>query len=180
MTDTAQNFMIVEDDPVFGMVLQRALSRRGFNVHHAPDMATALQLSQHHQFDKAVVDLKLEQESGLTVIAELKQRQPAMEIVMLTGYSSISTAVDAIKLGAINYLSKPANVDEILACFESVAAVATDDQQNISYASVERREWEYIQKVLSENEGNVSATARCLGMHRRTLQRKLQKRPVKQ
>lgn len=180
MINSSQNFIIVEDDPVFGMVLQRALCRRGFNVHIAHDMASALLLTQRHQFDKAVVDLKLEQDSGLTVIAELKKRQPTMEIVMLTGYSSISTAVDAIKRGAINYLSKPANADEILACFETVAPTTTDDQHGISYASVERREWEYIQKVLSENSGNISATARCLGMHRRTLQRKLQKRPVKQ
>lgn len=178
MTAETQNFLIVEDDPVFGMVLQRALSRRGYTVYHATDMTTALQLTHQYTFEKSVVDLKLDQESGLTVIAELKKCQPAIDIVMLTGYSSISTAVDAIKLGATNYLCKPANVDEILACFEQ--PTHRDDNQPLAYPSVERQEWEYIQRVLSENNGNVSATARCLGMHRRTLQRKLQKRPVKQ
>jgi len=175
---SSDSFLIVEDDPVFGMVLERALTRRGFTTHLANDISRALQLAHEHPFTRAIVDLKLDQESGLTLIGELKARHPDLAIVMLTGYSSISTAVEAIKRGALNYLCKPANVDEILASFEITEAV--EEIQPLSYASVERREWEYIQKVLQENNGNVSATARCLGMHRRTLQRKLQKRPVKQ
>lgn len=180
MSTDQERFLIVEDDPVFGMVLQRALSRRGYQVHHALNQTEALQLLHHHNFNKAVVDLKLDQESGLTVITELKQQQPRMEIVMLTGYSSISTAVEAIKSGAIDYLCKPVNVDEILACFHKSEEQQPPSPELPGYASVERREWEYIQKVLAENNGNISATARCLGMHRRTLQRKLQKRPVRQ
>src|SRR5690606_35559799 len=131
-----------------------------------------------NDFTKAVVDLKLAKESGLNLISELKQRQPDLEIVMLTGYSSIPTAVEAIKLGALNYLCKPADAYEIRAAFD----LQLKKQLEIPTKppSVDRLEWEHIQKVLQENKGNISATARSLGMHRRTLQRKLQKRPVKQ
>ncbi|MEC8429588.1 MAG: helix-turn-helix domain-containing protein, partial [Pseudomonadota bacterium] len=115
---------------------------------------------------------------GLPLIPKLKQQLPQLDIVMLTGYSSINTAVEAIKLGASNYLCKPANADEILAAFE--AEPDADIEISNAPISVNRLEWEHIQKVLAEHEGNVSATARALGMHRRTLQRKLQKRPVRQ
>ena len=117
--------------------------------------------------------------SGLTLIPQLKQLQPNMDIVMLTGYSSIATAVEAVKLGALNYLCKPANTEEILNAFELSAA---NPEVNIpeKRPSIDRLEWEHIQKVLKENNDNISATARALGMHRRTLQRKLNKRPVKQ
>jgi two-component system response regulator RegA len=101
-----------------------------------------------------------------------------MDILILTGYSSISTAVEAIKLGAINYLCKPASADEIVAAFKNTEANAQVPMED-SPPSVNRLEWEHIQRVLNENQGNISATARSLGMHRRTLQRKLQKRPVK-
>jgi len=114
--------------------------------------------------------------SGLQLIPQLLKALPELNIVVLTGYSSIATAVQAIKLGASNYLCKPANADEILAAFEAQGSeeVAVEETP----ISVNRLEWEHIQKVLAEHEGNISATARALGMHRRTLQRKLYKRPV--
>jgi two-component system response regulator RegA len=178
MMDSAL-FLVVDDDPVFGAVLKRALERRELKTEVAQDLYSALRLAEQHVFTHAVVDLKLAQESGLTLIRELKQHYPSLKIVMLTGYSSISTAVEAIKIGALNYLCKPADADEILAAFEIASAEdRTEIPQNP--LSVDRLEWEHIQKVLQENQGNISATARSLGMHRRTLQRKLQKRPVKQ
>lgn len=171
-------FLLVDDDPVLCRVLTRALARRGHHCFSAQTIVEALALMQQHRFTKAVVDLKLAQESGLTLIHELKTQQPSLDIVMLTGYSSISTAVEAIKLGALNYLCKPADTDDILAAFDLQAEKLLDIPANPP--SVDRLEWEHIQKVLQENAGNISATARSLGMHRRTLQRKLQKRPVKQ
>lgn len=179
MTEIAETFLIVDDDPTLRFVLQRALSRRGYQAYVAPTIEDALQLIAVCSFTKAVVDLKLTQESGLSLISALKKRQPELQIVMLTGYSSISTAVEAIKLGALNYLCKPADANEILAAFG-----LQDDKLLLEIPdkppSVDRLEWEHIQRVLQENSGNISATARSLGMHRRTLQRKLQKRPVKQ
>ena len=174
-----ETLLIVDDDDVFTQVLSRALSRRGYRILTACSAAEALQALDRQEVDKAIVDLKIARESGLQLIPTLKQRQPALAIVMLTGYSSIATAVEAIKLGAVNYLCKPADTDEILAAFTTVngnPATAITHRP----PSVDRLEWEHIQKVLAENEGNISATARALGMHRRTLQRKLQKRPVKQ
>jgi len=173
------DFLLIDDDPTLASVLERSLLRRGFSVRIANDMVQALTLANTHSFTKAVVDLKLGNDSGLHVIRELKTIQPEMAIVMLTGYSSISTAVEAIKLGATNYLCKPADTDEILAAFTSTS---NEPSTAVNYTplSVDRLEWEHIQKVLQDHHGNISATARSLGMHRRTLQRKLQKRPVKQ
>src|SRR5690606_32902506 len=128
-----------------------------------------MDLTKLHAFTKAVVDLKLANESGLNLIRQLKEQSPLLDIVMLTGYSSISTAVDAIKSGAINYLCKPADATDILAAFELRADEELELPSNPP--SIDRLEWEHIQKVLQENDGNISATARSLGMHRRTLQR---------
>jgi len=179
MSATKEKVLLVDDDLAFTQVLQRALEKRGFNVFTAHAEAQALELATQITFDKAVIDLKLENSSGLQIIAPLKQQQPQIRIVMLTGYSSISTAVDAIKLGAINYLCKPADAEEILAAFDKPEGNA-DTAIAPNPPSVERLQWEHIQKVLQAHDGNISATARALGMHRRTLQRKLQKRPVKQ
>ncbi len=173
------DFLIVDDDKVFTSTLERALTRRQYSCAVANDSSQALLLAERFILSKAVVDLKIGTDSGLQLIRELKNKNPNVAIIMLTGYSSISTAVEAVKSGAINYLCKPADANEILSAFgdERIAKV-----QEISYVplSVERLEWEHIQKILLENDGNISATARALGMHRRTLQRKLQKRPVKQ
>jgi len=170
--------LIVDDDTTFASILCKALTRRGYNVVTAETAAEAVALCQQHQPHRAVVDLKLETESGLNVLPQLKQVNPDIEMLILTGYSSISTAVEAIKVGAVNYLCKPAGVDDILAAFDNVAPNPDIDIKETP-PSVDRLEWEHIQKVLAENNGNISATARSLGMHRRTLQRKLLKRPVK-
>ena len=173
------DFLIVDDDASFRDVLVRALQRRGFTALNASDGSAALTLAREHKPQRALIDLKLTNESGLDIIATLKETLPALDIVMLTGYSSIATAVEAVKRGALNYLCKPASVDEIIAAFDANICNEVPSSIPVQPHSVDRLEWEHIQKVLLDNKGNISATARALGMHRRTLQRKLQKRPVK-
>lgn len=175
MTD--KHYLIVDDDPVFCRVLERAISRRGLSITTASDAASALRGAQKQTPSHIVLDLKLGQSSGLDLIEPLLAINPAARILLLTGYASIPTAVEAVRRGAVNYLPKPADVDSILAAFEPIASLPDipDDPP-----SLKRLEWEHIQRVLTEQGGNISAAARALGMHRRTLQRKLQKRPVKQ
>ena len=171
--------LIVEDDAVFAQVLTKSLAARGLRVTHVADSAAALDAASEQRFAAAVLDLKLEHETSLALIPQLKALNPVMRILMLTGYASIQTAVEAIKLGATHYLPKPATVDEILAALIS----ETPDPEipvTPQPLSVDRLEWEHIQRVLREHDGNISATARALNMHRRTLQRKLTKKPVKQ
>lgn len=170
--------LLVDDDQVFLHVLSRAMSKRGYQVHVAENETDALALSKTEPFELAVIDLKLEKTSGLQLLEKLKADNTELRIVVLTGYSSISTAVEAIKLGATNYLCKPADAEEILQAFNLTSGDSTTDIASTP-PSVSRLEWEHIQKVLQENDGNISATARALDMHRRTLQRKLLKRPVK-
>lgn len=173
-----QPFLVIDDDPTFTRILARSLTRRGFDVTVARNVEDALQCAKEKPPELITVDLKMEGPSGLTAIEALKEISPEAKILVLTGYASIATAVDAIKLGATNYLPKPADTDEILQALNSEKA---DPNLPVNHdpMSVNRLEWEHIQKVLAEHEGNISATARALGMHRRTLQRKLQKRPVK-
>jgi two-component system response regulator RegA len=169
--------LLVDDDEAFLRVLGRALERRGFEVFRAATAAAATELAAAHRPAYAVVDLKLGRDSGLDVIAALHEAEPAMVIVVLTGYASIATAVAAVKQGAANYLAKPVRAEEVVRALlgdEQVPEVPAD----YSPMSVERLEWEHIQKVLREHDGNISATARSLGMYRRTLQRKLAKKPV--
>ena len=173
------NYLLVDDDAAFSAVLARVLQRRGEQACTASNGNEAIAQLQNKKIDRVVLDLKLEQESGLAILQQLLTQQPALEIVILTGYSSISTAVEAIKLGATNYLCKPAGMEEIIAAFEVRTGGAAEVPLEDSPPSVNRLEWEHIQKVLNHHEGNISATAKTLGMHRRTLQRKLQKRPVK-
>lgn len=178
MSLDSQKMLLVDDDPIFLHVLSRAMIKRGYEIYQAENEEDALALEHTHNFDFAVIDLKLEHSSGLQLLVKLKEANESIKVLVLTGYSSIATAVDAIKLGAANYLCKPADADEILQAFDTASNL---DNTNITATppSVNRLEWEHIQKVLHENEGNISATARALGMHRRTLQRKLLKRPVK-
>jgi len=169
--------LLVDDDPVFLQMLSKAMGRYGYDVMTATGILDALALARHALPNKAVVDLKLDGESGLDLIPQLAGINPQMIIVVLTGYSSIATAVTAIKRGASEYLSKPvtaADIDKAL----SGKWQREDGLEDLTPMSVERLEWEYIQKVLKENDGNISATARSLGMYRRTLQRKLAKKPV--
>ena len=170
------SLLLVDDDTTFCQVLARALEKRGFAVTVAHSVEQALPLALADPPEYAVVDLKMGGASGLTLIQALHELDPATRIVVLTGYASIATAVEAIKLGATQYLSKPANADGIVAAFGHLASTCTPPSTRPS--SVERLEWEHIQRVLQEHQGNISATARALNMHRRTLQRKLMKRPV--
>lgn len=177
MTKDKEKILVVDDDLSFSTTLSRSLQRRGYEVHTAHDVESATALCAQLSPDKAIIDLKLEARSGLHLIPILRERFPNIKTLMLTGYSSIATTVDAIKLGADNYLQKPASTTEILAALEGKTANTAAEE--LSTPSLDRIEWEHIQRVLTENEGNISETARQLGMHRRTLQRKLQKRPVK-
>jgi len=167
--------LLVDDDENFCQVLFKALQRRGFSVTvaHSTDAALA---SNPENFSHSIVDLNMPEESGLALIPRLIERQPDMAIVVLTGYASIQTAVEAIKLGARHYLTKPANADEIVAALQKQEG---NSMMEISSRPMpyNRLEWEHMQKVLGECGGNISEAARRLGMHRRTLQRKLQKRP---
>lgn len=173
-----QKLLLVDDDPTFTRIAARALERRGFAVVVANDAATALDVAQAG-IDYAVVDLVIGADSGLALVPQLKAALPDLRIVVLTGYASIATAVEAIKLGADNYLTKPAETDAIIAALHG-AAPNPELSPSAEPLSVARLEWEHIQRVLAEHEGNISATARALKMHRRTLQRKLSKRPVKE
>jgi two-component system, response regulator RegA len=170
------SLLLVDDDATFRAVLSRALEKRGFAVTTAESVEQALPLANANPPEYAVLDLKMDGVSGLVLVQKLHELDPATRIVMLTGYASIATAVEAIKLGATQYLSKPANADEIVAAFGHNAS--TDVPLEAQPATVERLEWEHIQRVLHENGDNISATARILNMHRRTLQRKLSKRPT--
>ncbi len=169
------SLLLVDDDATFRAVLSRALDKRGYAVTTADSVEQALPLAIANPPEYAVLDLKMDGASGLVLVEKLHELDAATRIVMLTGYASIATAVEAIKLGATQYLSKPANADEIVAAFGHNAG--TDIPLEAQLATVERMEWEYIQRVLRENGDNISATARILNMHRRTLQRKLSKRP---
>jgi len=168
--------LLVDDDKTFCQVLARALERRGYAVTVANSVEQAIPLAQSNPPEFAVVDLKMDGASGLALVQMLHELDPATRIVMLTGYASIATAVAAIKLGATQYLAKPVNADEIVAAFGHQPSA--DYRINAQISTVERLEWEHIQRVLHEHNGNISATARALNMHRRTLQRKLVKQPV--
>ena len=168
MPKTSDHYLVIDDDEALCRVMARSLTRRGFSVNVAHDYDQAITLAKQENFQRAIVDLKMEGPSGLHVISALKDIQPTLDIIMLTGYSSIATTVEAIKLGASNYLCKPASVDEILAAFNDKPAEQASIPDNPP--SVDRLEWEHIQRVLTDNDGNISATARALGMHRRTLQ----------
>jgi two-component system response regulator RegA len=172
--------LVVDDDGVFAETLARALGRRGYAVSVSASAAAALdRVSAGETFDAAVLDLRLAADSGLRLIPPLKAAYPEIRILLLTGYASIATAVEAIKLGAVHYLPKPAGVDEILMALGRIEGDPAAEPPE-EPMSVDRLEWEHIQKVLAENEGNLSATARALKMHRRTLQRKLAKHPVRE
>ena len=176
---TAWRILVVDDDALFAQTLAQALVRRGHTVDVAETMLAAQSMAEAQVFDAVVLDLRLGTESGLHLIEPLRARLPEARILLLTGYASIATAVAAIKLGAMQYLSKPASIEEIL-----LALGDDGDELNAAPSeeplSVNRLEWEHIQKVMAQNEGNLSATARALKMHRRTLQRKLAKRPVRE
>ncbi len=168
--------LLVDDDAVLLRVMAQAFARRGYEAACADSVAGALQTCAEIEPAYAVVDLRMPDGNGLHLIPRLLQIHPALCIVVLTGFASIATAVEAVKLGAHQYLTKPADVDDIIHAF-SYAPGATQLVPDAPPTPLGRLEWEYIQKVLTECDGNVSAAAKRLGLHRRTLQRKLQKRP---
>lgn len=166
-------WLLIDDDEAFLSVLQRSLARRGIDSGVATSSAQAVARLQEVQPQRCVLDLNLAGESGLQLLPELLSRQPDLKVLILTGYGSIATAVDAMRRGAVNYLCKPVTTSQLITAFENPDRTPVLRPEP---PTVEEMEWEHIQRVLNEHEGNVSATARALNMHRRTLQRKLQKR----
>ena len=173
-------FLILDDDEVFSATLARSLTRRGFDTTVAHTGEQALSAAASTAYDFVTIDLHLEKDSGLQWIVPLRKALPNASMLVLTGYASIATTVQAIKLGADDYLAKPANVDSILAALQGSAPgePVGDTPGPAVPLSVDRLEWEHIQRVLAEHEGNISSTARALNMYRRTLQRKLAKKPA--
>ncbi|WP_294261805.1 response regulator [uncultured Sphingomonas sp.] len=172
---TGRRLLIVEDDAVFARTLARSFERRADAVRVLNGPEGLEDAAREHGATHAVVDLRLGGASGLACVEVLHALDPAMRIVVLTGFASIATAVEAIKLGATNYLTKPANTDDIEAAFERVAGDAEADL-TAAPTSLRTLEWEHIHQVLADTGFNVSEAARRLGMHRRTLARKLEKR----
>ena len=179
-------FLIIDDDETFSYILARSLQKQGHRTAIANDGDSALAMLRDAAPDAAIthaiLDLKLAETNGLQLLPKLLAASPDLQVVVLTGYASVATTVDAIKQGAVNYLSKPASVEEVLAAFEyderhDGRLAGTHELIEDNPLSVQRVEWEYIQRQLVANDHNIAATARALGMHRRTLQRKLQKRP---
>lgn len=167
--------LYLEDDEALAHMTTKALVRKGFTVTHF-NTIQALQNTAHaSHYSHALLDMKLNDGNSLPLITELIKCNPNLKIVLLTGYASIATAVQAVKLGAHNYLPKPASIEEILAAFDEQTELENIVDQTMS---LKRIEWEKIQQALKDNNGNISQTAKQLNMHRRTLQRKLNKRPV--
>lgn len=170
--------LIVDDDPVLADTLARSFERRHYEARPTNTTAAALEVAAGFRPHHAVVDLRMPGASGLECVKALHALDPAMTIVVLTGYASITTAVEAVKLGACHYLAKPANVEDLIAAFakgEGTTEVAIPERKS----SLKTLEWERIHQVLVESDYNISEAARRLGLHRRTLARKLEKRPVK-
>jgi two-component system response regulator RegA len=176
---TIESLLLIDDDDVFRSVTARALTRLGVKVEVAPDSATALVKLVTHHFDAVVLDLKLGAENGLSLIEAIKQRKPNARLVLLTGYASIATAVEAIKRGADDYLPKPIDAPQLLQLLRGDKKPDEDELLADDEPSLRRLRWEHVQRVLADHEFNVSESARVLGVHRRTLQRWLAKRPVR-
>jgi two-component system response regulator RegA len=177
VTNGKRGLLLVDDNENHCWALTRAFEKRGYTVKAAHSAPSAYRLLEDWHPDYAVVDLRMPGPTGLTLIPRLKATLPNVRIVVLTGYASIATAVEAIKLGATQYLVKPADANAVESAFHHEGGDVTIPSSD-HLLSVERLEWEYIQRVLGENAGNVSATARALKMHRKTLQRKLGKHPT--
>jgi len=172
----ARSFLVVDDDEVFRSRVARALRGRGFDVREAAGVAQALAVAGQDSPECALVDLRMPDGSGLDVVRGLRALDETTAIVVLTGYGSIATALDAVRLGAVNYLTKPADVDRILAAF-TPSGTSGDADVATETPTLARVEWEHINRVLADCDGNISEAARVLGVHRRSLQRKLQKFP---
>lgn len=173
MTSAEKTLLIVEDDEILGGRLRQSLGKRGFDVTLAHSVADAAQLAQKNPPRYALIDLRLADGNGLDVVRILRECRPDARIVVLTGYGNIATAVAAIKVGAVDYLAKPVDADQIVAALMNADnGLPPPPPQPMS---PDRVKWEHIQRVFHQCNGNVSQTARQLNMHRRTLQRILQK-----
>ncbi|MEO5823020.1 MAG: response regulator [Vicinamibacteraceae bacterium] len=169
-----RTLLVVDDDECFRTRLVQAFRDRGFAAAGAASYDEAVTAARADSPELAVVDLKLADRTGLEVVRALKAIDTTTNIVVLTGYGSIATAVESVRLGATHYLSKPADADQILGAFEGETPTASPAAVVPTLARVE---WEHIQRVLTDCDGNVSHAARLLGLHRRSLQRKLSKNP---
>ncbi|MEP4889464.1 MAG: response regulator [Aliiglaciecola sp.] len=167
--------LLIEDEQSFAGILLRRLTHHGYECEHADTVDKGLVLAKQSLPSHLILDLKVGTQSGLSILPQLRELLPDARIILLTGYASIATAVEAIKAGADDYLSKPVDSKTLLAMLAGDNATEAASDTNIM--SPARLEWEHIQQVLKANKGNISATARQLGMHRRTLQRKLVKKP---
>lgn len=177
-SDSQPSILLVDDDDVFRERVARAMRDRGFETRTASDYDQAMASARADSPELAVVDLKMPGKSGLELVRDLKELDPATKVVVLTGYGSIATALDAVRLGATHYLAKPADVDDILMAFTRGDAPPLEPPPaEFPAPSLARAEWEHISRVLSDCGGNISEAARRLGIHRRSLQRKLQKYP---
>jgi two-component system response regulator RegA len=179
MGDERGVFLVVDDDVVLRPRLARALRDRGYEVREAADLATARAAIAAEPVAWALVDLRLPDGSGLDLVRALHEAQPEARIVVLTGYGSIANALEAVRLGAAHYLTKPVTVDEVLAGFAGRAPTGAEPAADDDVPSLARVEWEHINRVLADSGGNISEAARRLGMHRRSLQRKLAKMPTR-
>lgn len=168
-----KTLVVIEDEQAFADILVVRLSRQGYQCQHAADIATGLDLTASLRPNFIVVDMKIGNQNSLAYLSQLRALVPDARIILLTGYASIATAVEAIKNGADDYLAKPVDTQSLLAVLEG----KKPQQQQESIMSSARLEWEHIQQALKVNDGNISLTAKQLGMHRRTLQRKLLKKP---
>jgi two-component system response regulator RegA len=176
MSRIVASILVVEDDNAFRKILVNAFRERGYEAEGVPDAATAIQAAERDSPEMAVVDLRLPDGSGLHVVQRLKAIDPSTAIVVLTGYGSIATALESVRLGAIHYLTKPTDADRILTAFQHGLASRPRDLTT-DPPSLARVEWEHLNRVLTDCCGNISEAARQLGMHRRSLQRKLSKYP---
>jgi len=170
--------LIIDDDEVFHQRLRRAFEKRGWEAQVAASGTEAMVLARQTGPDLAIVDLRLPSESGLDVVRSLRELDSTIAIVVLTGYGSIATAMEAVRRGANHYLSKPVDVDQILAVYGEITAPTPGEAPPpASVPSLARVQWEHIQRVMTDCGGNISQAAKLLGLHRRSLQRKLSKYP---
>jgi two-component system, response regulator RegA len=170
------NVLLIEDDESFRMTLTQALKRRGCDVHPMASKREALDAAAAGSFEGVVLDMRLGAVDGLSLIPELKRHLPSARLIVLTGYGSIPGALEAVRLGADDYLLKPASADQVLAALKGIPS-ASSRPSSSDLPSLARLEWEHIQRVLHDCGGNISHTAEALGIDRRTLQRKLAKIP---
>ncbi|WLT31918.1 response regulator transcription factor [Geothrix sp. PMB-07] len=175
MAEALPSLLLVDDDATYRERLAKAIAARGFEVRTAEDAEAAVALADADSPEYAVLDLRMPGESGLDLLRRLMAIDPTTKVLMLTGYGSIATALEAVRLGAVNYLTKPADVDDILAAFSPERPVS-ETSPDLETPSLARVEWEHIQRVLQDCDGNLSEAARRLGMHRRSLQRKAARR----